>query len=301
MLENIAWAAVAVALPALLRFVVDQGQSGLPYLTFFPAMLLVAIFLGWRYGALIALLNAVVANRLFTPEPVEFFVNIEGVALLVFYIVTCAIVIGAGWMLRVTVRDQDAAARREDAAEREQLRRNRNLLSMVQSLVQLTARHDSAGTFPDVLDKRIWALGKGSEFQRLGGPDHCKIADLVAAVIAPLREDGNFSIAGQDCRISADACIPLALALHELGSNAARHGALSVSEGRVNVSWTCEDEPDAVVLRWHEQGGPPVAAKPKNGTGSALLRPQGGLRDVRVRFEPGGVECELVVEGAPAS
>jgi two-component sensor histidine kinase len=301
MLENVAWTAVAVALPALLRFVVDQGQSGIPFVTFFPAMLLIAMFVGWKFAVLTALFNAVVANRLFTPDPVLFYDSGEAAVLVAFYAVTCALVIGAGGMLRSVVREQDAAARREDLLERDRLRRHRNLLAMVQSLARLTARHGDPDNGPEVFDKRVWALGKGGEFQRLGDHGHCNLAELVAAVIAPLRDAGNFALDGPDCPISPEACIPLALALHELGANAAKHGALSVTEGRVNVTWARAAEYDTVVLRWTEQGGPPVAAKPKTGTGSVLLQPQGGLRDVRLKFEPGGVECELVIEGAATS
>lgn len=297
MLENAAWTAVAVVLPALLRFMVDQGESGIPFVTFFPAMLLVSIFLGWKYGAAVALFTAVVANRMFAPEPVLFYVSFEDAVLVGFYVITCTIVICAGHLLRQVVRGQGAAGRDRQELEQEHLRRNRNLLAMVQSLGHLTARHSDPASFAEVFDKRIWALGKGNEFLRLGDHRHCDIADLVTAIVAPLRNASNFAIEGPACPIAPEACVPLALGLHELGANAARHGALSVSEGRVILSWSGEAETDAVLLRWKEEGGPPVAARPKTGGGSLLLRPQSGLRDVRLRFEPGGVECEILVEG----
>jgi two-component sensor histidine kinase len=299
MLENAAWTAVAVALPALLRFVVDQGESGIPYLTFFPAMLLAAIFLGWRYGALIALVNAVVANRLFAPDPVLFYASVEDAVLVVFYAITCAIVIGSGAILRSEVRDRASTSHRDEALDREQVRRGRNLLAMVQSLAHLTSRNSPPDDFADIFDKRIWALGKGSEFLRSGDHEPCRIPDLVTSIIAPLRNEDNFTLDGPACAIAPEACVPLALALLELGANAAKHGALSVSEGRVCVSWTDAPEQHSVRLIWREEGGPPVAARPKTGAGTVLLRPQAGLRDVRLQFEPDGVQCEMLVEGVP--
>lgn len=295
-LENAAWTAVAVAVPALLRFIVDQGESGIPFVTFFPAILLASVFLGWRYGAITALLTAVVANRLFTPNPVLFYVSFEYAVLVGFYVITCAMVIGAGSMLRRVVREQHLAGRREEADDREQVRRNRNLLATVQSLAHLTSRHSNSTDFAEVFDKRIWALGRGSEFQRISGFDQCNLAELVAAVIAPLRSESNFVLDGPNCPISREACVPLALGLHELAANAAQHGALSVSGGRVVLSWTVQAGGD-VLLSWREEAGPEVAAKRKSGGGTVLLAPQSGLRDVKLRYEPGGVECEIVVEG----
>ncbi len=300
MLENATWTAVAVALPALLRFIVDQGESGIPYVTFFPAMLLGAIFLGWRYGALIALLNAVVANRLFTPDPVLFYVSVEDAVLVAYFVVTCAIVIGAGSILRSVMRDQDTARREDDAAEREQTRRSRSLLTTIQSLAHITARHSGPDDFAEAFDKRIWALGKVGELNRNGDLEPCRIDDLVAAIVAPLRNEDNFVLDGPDCPVSPDACLPLAMALHELGSNAAKYGALSVSGGRVLLSWSPKPEHRAIELKWKEEGGPPVPPEPMPGGGSALLlRAQYGLRDVKLRYEPGGVECEMLVDGAP--
>jgi two-component sensor histidine kinase len=297
MLEKLMWTAVAVVLPALLRFIVDQGTSGIPFVTFFPAMLLVSIFLGWRYGAATALFTAVIANRLFTPEPVLFYVSFEDAVLVGYYVATCTIVICAGHMLRQAVLEQEAAAKQKIDFNQEYLRRNRNLLTMVQSIAHLTAHNSDPANFADVLDKRIWALGKGGEFLRLGNHEKCDIADLVSSVLAPVRTGSNFMIDGPEATIAPEACIPLALGLHELGANAAKHGALSVSEGRVLLTWSIEPS-GAVQLRWREEGGPPVPVRPKHGGGMLLLCPQSGLRDVQMQFKPSGVECEMLVEGA---
>lgn len=302
MLENVAWVAAGVALPALLRFMVDQGQAGIPFVTFFPAVLLISIFLGWKYGALTALITAIVANRMFTPEPVLFYVSIEDAILVVFYFITATIVVGSGSMLHRVVREQDAARRREEELSQDHLRRDRSLLTMVQSLAHFTTRHSDQARFSEIFDKRVWALGKGGEMSRLCDRDKCNIADLVGTITAPLRNGSNFEIDGPDCPISPEACIPLALALHELGSNAARYGALSVADGKVILEW--EKPPAngaAVLLRWKEQGGPAVGPREKAGAGLLLLRAQEGLRDVRLRFEPAGVECELLVEGPGGS
>jgi two-component sensor histidine kinase len=297
LLEGMAWTAVAVALPALLRFVVDQGESGIPFVTFFPAMLLVSVFLGWRFGAAVGLLTAVVANRLFTPNPVLFYVSFEDAVLVGFYVITCTIVIGLGNMLRDVVRDRAADERRDEELAQDNSRRHRNLLMVVQSLAHLTARNSGLEEFPDTFDKRIWALGRANDLIRQNRGRCCGLHELVGSVTAPFRTGDNSEIEGPDFPLASEACIPLALALHELCSNAARHGALSVAEGKVTLRAGQAPSHDGLLLLWKEQGGPTVASKPQPGAGMVLLRPQPGLRDVRLRFEPGGVECEIEVEG----
>ncbi|MCA9290661.1 MAG: sensor histidine kinase, partial [Phycisphaerales bacterium] len=88
---------------------------------------------------------------------------------------------------------------------------------------------------------------------------------------------------------------PFGLVLHELATNAAKHGALSTLDGRVDVHWAPADD-GAVNVRWIEHGGPPVVEPTGHGLGLRLVR---GLieheidGDVRMRFEPDGFVCEM--------
>jgi two-component sensor histidine kinase len=286
---------VAVAVPAVLRYAVDQGQSGIPFVTFFPAVLLAAIFLGWQYGAITALVSGMVANRLFREDPVLFYVSLDDALLVTFYAITCAIVIDAGAMLRRMVREQEAAKELVAQVNQELLHRIKNMLTVVQSLAQLSARHSDPAAFTDAFSGRLGALCSANELLRIGKEEGCGIAELVAAVTSPFRDERNFEIEGPDCSLPQDACVPLALALHELCTNAAKYGALSVPEGRVSVAWRREAGSDVLVVEWKESGGPKVKPKSRSGMGSRLLRPQPGLRDLQLRFEPGGVECEIAI------
>src|SRR6187399_952006 len=63
------WSVLAVAVPTGLRWAIDEGQAGVPFLTYFPAVTLAALFLGWRWAVAVTLASAFVANRLFRPEP----------------------------------------------------------------------------------------------------------------------------------------------------------------------------------------------------------------------------------------
>ncbi len=88
--------------------------------------------------------------------------------------------------------------------------------------------------------------------------------------------------------------LALSMALHELGTNAAKYGALSNAEGRVTVNWQVSEARDALTLEWRESGGPPVRAPTRRGFGSRLLG-QGLAIDLgsaaETTYEAGGLIC----------
>jgi two-component sensor histidine kinase len=88
-----------------------------------------------------------------------------------------------------------------------------------------------------------------------------------------LDEGRDIRIGGDDVAIPAATTITLSLMLHELATNAAKYGALSVSQGRMSIAWTVElaGKTAAVDLRWQEEDGPPVSAPKSRGFGSRLL------------------------------
>lgn len=104
----------------------------------------------------------------------------------------------------------------------------------------------------------------------------------------------RFDIAGEPVHLVPRAALALAMALHELGTNAGKYGALSVEGGRVSIAWRIEG--DLLRLEWRERGGPPVAPPSRRGFGSRLI--ERGLEAdlggrVALLFEPDGVRCEI--------
>jgi two-component sensor histidine kinase len=96
----------------------------------------------------------------------------------------------------------------------------------------------------------------------------------------------------------AKAALSLGMAIHELTTNAFKHGALSVSEGTVRIVWHTEQPPDGevLVLSWSEANGPPVSPPTYRGFGMTLI--ERGLRqdmsaEVTVTFQPEGVKATL--------
>ncbi len=108
-------------------------------------------------------------------------------------------------------------------------------------------------------------------------------------------EQERFLLSGPPVWISPRAALALALALHELGTNAAKYGALSREGGRVGIVWR-ETDDGKLVLDWKEEGGPPVTAPARRGFGSRLIE-QGLAGDLAgtagLVFEPDGLRCTI--------
>jgi two-component sensor histidine kinase len=297
--QGFAWTALMVAVLTLVRWLLDRGQMGMPFAPFFPFILISAVVFGWRSGALAAVLSAVAANRLLRPDPVLFYVSMEDAIMFAFFVGSCALLVYIGDMLRRLVRELEEAKVREEVLSGELMHRAKNTLAIVGALASLTRRHSTVEDFFPTFAGRIAALDRATDLLAGKGAEQRNVGRLVEHAIAPFRGDGNFRVEGPECEIPQPSRIPLMLVLHELCTNAAKHGALTVPEGVVSLSWDIRDDAEAVLLlAWVERGGPPVAPASKPGMGSTLMRAQKGLRGVDLRLPTEGAECDIEVEGA---
>lgn len=294
---SLAWSAGAVALATALRWAIDQGQAGIPFVSYFPAVVLAALLLGWRWGTLVALTSGVVANRLFRPEPLMAQIHARDVILVGMFALSCAALIAIGEMARRLVRELETAKQRETLLKDELAHRVKNMLATVSAMAALTARHSAPERLAEALGGRIEALQRATELLDHDGEAVCDLHRLVETALAPFRSDSNFRVGGPECRLRGECCVPLALALHELATNAAKYGALSVPEGRVSLLWTVGEGDGLLRLAWREEGGPPVTRPKRAGMGTQLLRRQRGLKEVALSYRRDGVRCEIAVEG----
>ena len=297
-LRALGWSMLVVVVATAVRWAVDRGAAGVPFLTYYPAVVLTALFLGWRWATVVTLVCGGIANRVFNPEPLRFYMSAHEAVLVVLFLLSCATLIWAGDTARRTVRQLEAAKARESVLNQELLHRVKNLLATVNAMAVLTARHSDAADFVPALTGRMQALERATELLDVDQTAPCEVHKLVEAALAPFRAGDNFAVEGPACRLPQDACVPLSLALHELCTNASKYGALSAPEGRVELVWTIGEGEDRLLrLTWREEGGPPVAAPARAGMGSQLLRKQRGLEHVEVQYPPSGVECAIAIAG----
>jgi two-component sensor histidine kinase len=108
----------------------------------------------------------------------------------------------------------------------------------------------------------------------------------------------RFEIDGPDVRLSPKSALALTLALHELATNAAKYGALSIPTGKVTIAWDVEQKAiPSLAFRWQEQYGPAVSQPSRKGFGSQLIErvlafELGG--QVHIAYPPEGVVCEII-------
>lgn len=291
-----AWSVVAVVVPLGIRLALDGGAAGVPFLTFFPAILLVALVFGWRWGAGVTVGSAIAANRLLMPDPLELLEPTDLLLALMFF-ASSALLVATGDLARKLIRRLEAAKSREEMLKHELLHRVKNMLATVSAMEAMTARYSDPAQYREALTGRLDALHRVTSLLAGGAVADAQLHKVLEAALAPFRTRDNMVLDGPSCRLPNDACVPLSLALHELCTNAVKYGALSVPDGRVEIRWTIDDTARRLALEWSERDGPAVRPPERNGMGTQLLRRQRELADVRVDYAPTGLVCRITVSG----
>lgn len=292
------WLGLAVGSAAGIRLAISPWIVGVPFVTFFPAVLLLAVFLGWRWGVAGLFCSAMLANLLFEGPVLDWSFLPHDVVGTVAFVTAGVLVILTAEALRTAVRQLADQSRQLEALNAELQHRVKNTLAVAQGLSAQTARTArDPQQFHEAFGGRLIALGQAHNVLSSGGWDLCHLPELAEAALKPFGQQvGAITIEGPQCAIPAAACVPLVLALHELATNAVKYGSLSIPSGHVSLKWSLRG--GAVVLRWQESGGPPVKKPTRRGLGSRLLMRQSGIDEVSHEYAPEGVFWEAKIKGA---
>jgi len=190
-----------------------------------------------------------------------------------------------------------AEADRRELLAAEMSHRVKNAFALVQAVAAQSARHvASAAEFQTAFDARLAALARSHDVLIRGGWQHASLPDVIEGALAAYGgEPGRLSFEGPAVPLPANLVATVSLALHELSTNAVKHGALSVPEGRVTVQWDVASEATGArraEIRWCERGGPVVRPPERRGFGLGLLDRGTGGR-VYLAFPPEGLECRM--------
>ncbi|MCC4633545.1 MULTISPECIES: sensor histidine kinase [Xanthomonas] len=181
--------------------------------------------------------------------------------------------------------------------------RVKNSLVMVQSLARQSFNNaDSLADVQEKIDARLLALSRAHDTlsrENWVSADILELTRDAAALHAP-RDSQRFTLLGDSCRLDPRRALALSMALHELCTNALKYGALSSSEGSVQIAWERQmrDDQQILELTWQESGGPAVEPPTRKGFGSRML--ERGLKhdlkgDVELAFEPTGVRFRVSI------
>jgi PAS domain S-box-containing protein len=201
------------------------------------------------------------------------------------------------------ITQRKAAEQRQKLLIDELNHRVKNTLATVQSLASQTAR---AGLTPQVFrerfEGRLIALSKAHDQLTAHHWESADLRKLLSQSVAPYVAAGpeRVVLRGEDVLLRPRAVVTLAMAVHELTTNAAKYGALSVPGGRIEVRWAPfagHDGRPNLRIDWVEEGGPPVTVPQQRGFGSRLI--EGSIAaelggKARLIFAPEGLRCEIV-------
>jgi PAS domain S-box-containing protein len=184
------------------------------------------------------------------------------------------------------------------ALAREAEHRTRNVLATVQATVNLS-QSDTPDDLKSAIAGRIQALATVHALFVESRWSGAKLHSLVAQELKPYRRDGDarVRIDGPNLSLEPDRAQTIAVTLHELATNAAKYGALSVAEGLVEVTWSLAVD-RRLVLRWIERGGPPVERPTRRGFGTQVMERmiRGQLKgEMRHDWRKEGLVCEITL------
>ena len=195
------------------------------------------------------------------------------------------------------IDERKRSSMRQDLLLRELNHRVKNSLSVVQAIAGQTFRDGvPVQSALRAFVGRLGALAAANDAAMADDEEEALgLRQLIERIVAPYREEeaDPFAIACADMRVPAALAVPIALALHELCTNAAKFGALQAPDGRVSIG--CTGNETAALLEWKETGGAPNGDGGARGFGSKLLQdvlPRQFLYLEHVR-EPDGVRCRI--------
>lgn len=298
-----------VVLCAIVRaeFITDL----LPWLLFMPVTLLIGLTMDKWTGIYSVLLSAVFAGVTIAHagEPL-WLTGAQWIASILFVLIASSQVVVAAEVRFSFVRARSMLAERErinvrllEQEERSRLlnqelgHRLKNLLTIVQAVVGQTLRQsDDLASASKALAFRLAAFGRAADVLTASSWEAADLHSLVQAALSPHGASASrLHVTGPSIRFRSQVALALALALHELATNAAKYGALSNDTGFVEIEWSVDHGPERQErrfrFRWRELGGPPVHPPSRRGFGSLMIE-----RSLSGYFK-GGTSVDYPTEG----
>lgn len=214
----------------------------------------------------------------------------------------------AGTIVGVSCASVDITERKEGEAHlrllmRELTHRSKNLLAVIQAMARQTARHvGSIDAFLNQFSARLQALATSHDLLVQESWYGVSLFELVRYQLGHYldREGAQISLDGPGVVLKPEAAQNLGLALHELATNAAKYGALSVPSGHIFIKWKRlpATEGHGVEIIWSEEQGPKVKAPKQRGFGSMVVEhnlTRSLDAEVEMTFAPAGLRCRIVI------
>jgi len=174
--------------------------------------------------------------------------------------------------------------------------RARNLLALIQATVHMSQGRTS-GELKTAIEGRIQALSHAHTLLAQSRWEGADLGSLVTNELLPYQSEEvlRTNVSGPDLLLGPNQAQALAMVFHELATNAAKYGALSVAAGSVRIRWS-RDESGRLLLRWTEVGGPPIKPPRHHGFGMQVIEQivyQQLRGAIRLDWHAEGLSCEI--------
>ena len=273
-------------------------NGGLIFTFLFPGILVAGLFGGLWSGISTAFLGGLLMAFIWIPPKFGLVLSTDGIFRLLAFLPMAGLMIFLTSFVHVLLRRLATAEARAKTIASEMRHRIENNLALVQSIARQTFRTSSKLSEAEKLclfTDRLAALARAQDLIENFEPKDLSAERLVRKALAPF-EMQQFILAGSpSIVIPGDHALSLVLLIHELATNAAKYGALSTLNGRVEISWTEEPITGVVSFNWKELFGPPVVQPSRAGFGSRLLKAAFALEgaNAAIAYESDGVRCAI--------
>lgn len=288
-----AFAILCVAAATVLRLAVELVTTDVtPFAVYYPAILVTALVGGSAAGGLAALLSGLVAWWAFLPPRFEWgSLTSQQIIDLCLFFAAAALVVWVAGRYRGMVRRLDEEERYRQVVVDELGHRVKNKLATIYAIL----RHELRG-HSDIwqsVSGRLRALSAADDFLARSDGKGVELRQILEMELEPY-DSSRISLQGEPVTFFGKLPTVMALVFHELATNAAKYGALSMEGGRLEISWRASD--DRIALDWVESGGPPVSEPSRRSFGSNLIERSLDSfgASAKLDFAPKGVICRML-------
>ena len=256
-----------VLLATAVRLLFGAAGASLPFATYFPAVLITALLAGVGPGIFAIILSIIVVWWAFVGAPFAFEAPTGAEALNgALFAFAAALIVWLAARYRGVVRDLRQNEKARELIMKELEHRGKNTFAVVEAIVRRSLHgHDKLS---EEIVGRIRSVSSTNDIINRSDSRTATLDSVFINELAPYGSE-RLSLSGLPVDLSADTARNMALVAHEMVTNAAKYGALSVPQGRIALEWSCDG--DRVSLDWREHGGPPAVAPSTYGFGSRLI------------------------------
>lgn len=281
------------------------------YVTFYPAIILATIAGGWWLGVGAMLVATACVNFFFVSPYWAFSFGTSDILNAVAFWAVCLFIIAlTDYLVTLLMTANERAQKLTDLYERlaesekqrkivmrELSHRMKNQYSVILAMARATESNaQSVAQYRAAFVGRLQSMSRAHDLLTVTGWVSASLIDLAKSTLEPFAEQGRATIAGGDVTLKEHAVVNLGMAIHELATNCAKHGAWSGPDGHVTLSW--EVSGGNLTFKWQERDGPGVHDDGTRGFGRTILEtivPSALNGTAHLDFAPEGFTWTLTV------